>query len=472
MMKRKTVIIGVVLCAVVLVALTLIREHKRELRENQRARENTVKSTVTPTPEPTTGPTTTPAADPTTAPSITAGPKEGEGNGTYHMMFLLNGGTGNIADGEKTHDAPYIFPEALPVKKGYNFTGWYVEDDPDTRYMPGDAYNGNGNTFFYAGWKLIESTDDPDSGLNRITLSGKRDDHVITDRYSYIEYDKFFLLLDKDIDLPGDFGDNVALIIDTLEEELGITYDCTKKLLGVDPSTDEFFKPWKDISFGLKIPIYVGVDREVQYLVPGADACGRYVLLYEYELYSEEFWNSVPEYRDHPFGRYDFILYSDLAHELTHCLVSRYYQCVTWLMSEGPAEYFAELTVKALADVNEDFRKSYERLLPVKSYYVTVKVNAESAEKVIAEDFQSSEFENRDDVYVLGRAFCEFLAENYGNGFMLRYLDGAKERGLRSMFSYTEPRNEPEKHAELLKELFGADLYVRFGKWYVKKKAQ
>ena len=64
----------------------------------------------------------------------------------------------------------------------------------------------------------------PDSTpYKKITLDGVKDHHFIADDFCYIESEKCFIFLDKDIDLPGDFVVNVEAIITEIENQLGIS---------------------------------------------------------------------------------------------------------------------------------------------------------------------------------------------------------------------------------------------------------
>ncbi|MBO4697508.1 MAG: hypothetical protein J5643_09565 [Lachnospiraceae bacterium] len=413
-------------------------------------------------------PTVTDTVTPeTTAVSEIAKPVE---KVTYDVSFNGCYGINTPADAVKVQGEAFIIPEDAPTRKCYTFTGWYVPDEPEKLYLPGDSYTSDCDTEFLASWKLDESTDDPALGTNLISLSGKREDTFVTDKYYYYEGDEFFIYFDKDLKIPGDFCDNIALIMDQLEKETGLSFNCP----GVVPamsSAESFFgkdDPWKNISPGKKVLIYVCADRENACYISSAASNGRYLDLFKCELFSDELWNSVPDYRNNPEWRSDYISYYDVAHELTHTLTSRYLEGTTYITSEGSADYYAERVLSALKERSEDFSKSYQHFTDFnKSTTIAKKITPETAEDIFVTDFSDVDFANRGDEYTFGRMLFEFITERYGETFLKDYLVEAANRGLRSEFTYsTQWAHEPEKHAQLIKDLAGEDVFKEFGKWY------
>ena len=298
-------------------------------------------------------------------------------------------------------------------------------------------------------------------GLKKITLSGNAEDHVLIDGYSYIEGDKFFLLLEKDLDIPGDFADNVAMIIDTLEEKTGLTYGIVEKYEGLDNVKDIYgFDPWESLKFGNKIPIYVMVDREdVGYI---SCASYNYVILFIYELFSEDFWNSIPSYRDNGWRRRDFMDYFCIAHELTHILMLNYTN-LSDIMSEGSADYFAIQTLKALTPKVPEFKTVLDNSYI--DYYIPVEITSENAEEVFLEDFAYIDHADRGAEYALGRHICTYLAETYGDMFMRDYIFAVKDSGFDALMGlYTDA--DRKLLTDTFKKVFGKNVFKKFGKWF------
>ena len=301
------------------------------------------------------------------------------------------------------------------------------------------------------------------NGLTKITLSGNKEDHVITDSYSYIEGDKFFILLDKDVDIPGDFSNNISLIIDTLEKKVGYTFMGCDDLSSFDNTTVSFgFNPWEGLKFGKKVPIFILVDREDATYV--SNACELYAEIYNYELFSLDLWNSVPSYRDNAWRRRDFVDYFTIAHELTHTLTNRYSQ-VSRAMTEGSANYFGMETLKELAQYDEEMARNIETTYLDDE--VGVEVTSKNAEEIFLDDFKTLDTANRGAEYAYGRYICEYLAETYGDSFMHDYLKAVKDSGFKGSYGYYTDK-ERQKLTDVFKKVFGKKVFQKFGKWFEK----
>ncbi|MBO4668969.1 MAG: InlB B-repeat-containing protein [Lachnospiraceae bacterium] len=405
------------------------------------------------------------ALTPTNTPEVTVQVEKA----TYEITFSGNKGKKCPENAVKTEGEAFTIPEGIPERKCYTFAGWFVADDPEKLYLPGDSYTDDRETEFLASWKLDESTDDPKLGTNRISFSGKHEDIFVTDKYYYYEGEKFFVFFDKDLKIPGDLCDNIALVMDQLEEETGLSFDYPEKVPSMSLVRDSFFgedDPWRYIEGGKKVFIYLVADREGAGYISVSGVSGRYITIVMYELFSDELWNSVPDFRDNPWRLADYISYYIFAHELAHTLTSRYHPGLTSIISEGSADYYAERVSRALKDRSEDFQKSYENFEKVqKSTKIAKKITPQTAEDIFLVDFEDVDHANRGDEYTFGRMFFEFVTERYGDSFLKDFLAGAKERRLRSMSS-DPPARETGRHAQLVKDLAGEDVFTEFGKWY------
>ena len=299
----------------------------------------------------------------------------------------------------------------------------------------------------------------------QVSLSGSRDDHLLTDEICCIEGDKFFLIVAAGADIPGDFADNVSLIMDRMEEETGLTFDVDWRLADVDNSTVDYgYNPWEGFDFKDKLPIYIKVDLEDVGYIPCATA--EFVTLYMYELFSEDVWNSVPSYRDNPWRRLDYIDYYTVAHELTHSLTERYAHCGK-ILTEGCADYVAEKVIDSLASVSQDFEGSVEVMYRNFDYMVEDDVTPENAEEIFRNDYSDLSVANRGDEYTLGRMICCFLSDTYGESFLRDYINACRNAG----YSYEQfcgmlEDEDRNKLADVFKETFGDDVFVNFGKYY------
>lgn len=381
----------------------------------------------------------------------------------YTISYNANGGYGAPENQKKVKDVTLTLSTKKPYRKGYEFKGWSTTTHPEKIYAAGETYDNNFGAKFYAIWKKLDAPADPQSGLNKITLSGNHDDYIVTDRYSYVEGEKFFLLLDKDIVLPGDFANNVAMIMDKLEELSGLQFSEGVNWSGVDFSTCRFgYDPWEELNYGVKVPIALFIDREACGYI--SSACEAFASLDLYELYSDEIWNNVPSYAENPWKRQDYVDYKTIAHELTHTLTLRNV-CLTRCLTEGLADYYAEQAMDALAFVSNDF---YQCAQETCYNYIAEALTSENAERIFVEDFRNLSHAQRGDEYVFGRMLGTFLAERYGNDSIHDYFEAILNAGYDvNQYYYSRlTEDDCQNYANLLKSLCGDDVFEQFGAWY------
>lgn len=297
----------------------------------------------------------------------------------------------------------------------------------------------------------------------KITLSGNHDDHFIADELCYYEGEKFFLLIADGADLPGDLANNIALIIDALEEKTGLSFSTSHDLFGFDNSTVNYgYNPWEGFYFGQKIPIFIKVDHKGAGYISCASA--EFANIYARELYSMDVWNSVPNFKNNPASRYDFVDYFEFAHELTHVLTQRH-AILTKIMAEGVADYYGMEVVDSLINVSDEFKKSKD--VTYFDDFVKDQVTEASAEEIFRKDYQDLSHAQRGDEYTLGRLISSFLAETYGDTFLKDYVSALEDAG----FAYEDmvfsiDQDSIDKQTEVFKNLFGDDVFTKFGAYY------
>ena len=297
----------------------------------------------------------------------------------------------------------------------------------------------------------------------KITLSGNHDEHFIADKMCYYEGDKFFLMIDEGVDLPGDLANNIALIIDKIEEKTGLMFKTSDDIMGFDCCTIKYgYNPWDGFNFGHKVPIFICVDRDGAGYISHASA--EHANIYLDELYSMDLWNSLPQSKDYPSSRQDYVNYYVFAHELTHVLTERH-ASLTKIMTEGSADYFAEQVINSLSNVSRDFTMSNSSMMLFNSVKDTV--TAENAEAIFRNDYIDLSTAERGDEYTLGRLICSYLAQSYGDTFMKDYLSVLADNG----FSYTDMVYTHDlvminKQTDLFKKLFGDDTFIKFAAYY------
>ena len=303
---------------------------------------------------------------------------------------------------------------------------------------------------------------DPSKFPPKITLSGNEADHQITTDYCYIEGDKFYLLLDKDLDLPGDFADNVAMIVDTLEEKVGLTFATSKKYVDFrgEPyrvsTTVGCYDPWDEFNFGQKVPIYVVVDHDGKAWVSHSLAGYAYINLLG--LYSDEVCTKLGFSNKYYEG---YVQYDVIAHELTHVLTQRYANLPD-IMTEGSADYYSEETIRSLIPLSESFAKTADHFEFV--YHVDQKVTEKNAESLFYNDFE----DHYDQTYAFGHLLCAYLNETYGASFMRDYITALQNIGYEfGQDGYWEwPQDPDKKRADEFKKLFGDDIFTNYAPYY------
>lgn len=300
-----------------------------------------------------------------------------------------------------------------------------------------------------------------------IVFDGNPDTKIETTDYCYYEGDKYFLLAEKGLVLPGDFANTITLIIDELEKELGMSlctpdYEYSNGIIDNSVSYNGF-NPWAGWCAGTKLPIFLEVDEDDY----GYISCGdsEFLTIIDYDMFSDDIWNSVPSYYENTeWRRTGCIDYATIAHELTHAITGRNCQ-VSEIMTEGIAEYMGRTCIEALKDKSPAIGAYYE-IRYLYDYGVPEPVNADNAEDIFVGDYNEIEYADRGAQYVYGRYLCQFLYENYGDDSFARFCAKVKAMNLDYYYGdYDEA--DIRIMAAVMKELFGEDIFERFGDWCV-----
>ena len=305
------------------------------------------------------------------------------------------------------------------------------------------------------------------TNYEEITLDGNPDSHFVTTDYCYLESEKYYLLMEAGLDLPGDFAANVDMIIDELEKELGMelmTPDYDYSLAGIIDNSIYYdgFNPWFDWKLGTKLPIFLMVDTDFNGWVSCGD--GEFACIVDYGLYSDDGWNEAVPNCPYEIDRPGYIDYSVIAHELTHSITDRCHD-MNSIMTEGIASYMERHIIDVLADQNPAFAVVRDNRY-LYDYGITEAVNAENSERLFIESYEEDGGPQGCAEYVHGRYFCEFLLEQYGEGFLLKYMDEVKKYTFENNYGYFTAE-EKVYLAEAMKSAFGEDIFVRFGDWCV-----
>ena len=301
----------------------------------------------------------------------------------------------------------------------------------------------------------------------KVELNGDRTLSFSFGGYCYIESEKYFLLLDKDITLPGDFVENLDAIIDALEEELGLSsMPLDYKYTGVNDNSIYYdgIDPWAYMELGRKIPILVLADRDAIGRVSGASASQTMLSLLA--LTSDSLWGSKSPLTIKGWEKPDFVDYSEIAHELTHTITSR--NCtVSKIMTEGIADHMMYVVIDKLAATYPSIAETKEKVYRF-DFIIPEVVNAETAERIFLEDFHDQSHGDRGAEYVIGRYLCEYLRERFGREFYRTYNDIIKEKHLDYLYGTYKLENA-QALTDGMKEAFGENIFTEFGNWCVEK---
>lgn len=292
-------------------------------------------------------------------------------------------------------------------------------------------------------------------------LDGNRDHHFLTTDFCYIESEKYVLFLEKNLDIPGDFTNNLDLIIAEIEKQLG---------LSVAPAGFEDHKlgdmksyygsnPWENWRIGPKIAIFVYYNRD------GSSANEANIENYDLvvsmnDLLSDEYWNSTKALREDYERKSHYIRYEDLTSALTKAIVIRNAkQDVPETALRGICEYMSRSVLTALAPGNLSIDVANQRR-NLYLYRIPEAVNADNAETIFENRYSingRSPFAGSVEIY--GWYFYQYLHEKFGEKFFTMYLEKLN-------ISVVDT-----KSTETVKFAYGDDVFTNFGDWCVENHA-
>lgn len=304
--------------------------------------------------------------------------------------------------------------------------------------------------------------------MEKVTLDGVNEHHYISTDYCYLESEKYILFIDKDVDLPGDFAVILDAIIDEIENQLGvpaIPEDREYPYLCNNGIYFNGFDPWSDWGVVSKIPIFLICDRAPEGWISGATADD--VVIVSYDLFSDELWNSIPDFRDNPWRRDEYLDYTEIIHEVTHAVTQRNIS-LPKIMTEGIANYMEIAVVNALAD-------KYPPIAEIKAkkdlydYDVPEAVNASNAEAIFISDYSEVGHADRGAEYTFGKYLFEYLHEQKGDDFFKDiYVKLKAEEINYRRDEYDEATMK--RITGIIKDIYGDDVFTKFGDWCVKNK--
>lgn len=304
----------------------------------------------------------------------------------------------------------------------------------------------------------------------KIQLDGEAEHLFKAFDYSYIESDKYVLLLEKDVRLPGDFVNNLDAIINEIEKQMGLSYVPEGYNVTAVPDMSWHYNntnPWAQWDIGTKIPIFVCADYDDSYV--GSIGNVEYVRITQYDLFSDELWNSV--YKDKPNrDKLGFVDYVEITEDIAKHIAFRYnFNDIPGILPAGIGNYMSYTVLDALSDKYPNIKLANERKYRYDPSIPEV-VNAKNAEEVFMRDYTYDEYDYEGTTYedvtlydaqaLYGRYFCQFLKETYGPDYYKKTSEMMTKYG------------DGKYYATIMKTAFSdEELFTKFGDWCVKNKA-
>lgn len=300
-------------------------------------------------------------------------------------------------------------------------------------------------------------------GYKIVSLTGREEDHFIADDFCYIESDRYYVFMEKDIEIPGNFKQMLDDIVEDLEDATGLMFVLDDDSSNATDVCSVFYgyNPWEGFDTKGKIPLYLVVDRDAQGYVSGAT--GDYVDILDSAMYSMDFWQNNPKYSERLSRREEDLSYRLIAHELTHVLTSSNVT-MNSIMTEGSADYFADVVMNTM---QEKYGEKFCFRDNTYMWEIEQNIDETNAEAVFLEDFVHEENPSASYEYTYGRLICIFLEEKIGKDFLTKYKDALSKYEVKGEYGYfTE--SDQKAFSDAFKDAYGDTVFDDFGKWYAK----
>lgn len=336
------------------------------------------------------------------------------------------------------HDAlMFFFFKFLSETKGsdfatYVYTGEYSDYLMDRKAAAERYKEVFGESVFedYVSWLGSQSVVE----AKELFLDSSQSGYFSADQPYYIEGEGCFVYVEEGINLPYDYVEKADKLIKEITAEMWQTDNLPTYEKSCASITSLFY----GINNNGKLPVCLNVDKEnlgvVSYYV-GPDA-----IIYDYSMMNKE-----PK----------AIEYDTLAHECSHAIMDVFIDTSVMgkIMSEGIAEYYCRKAIDAL-EINTQVSELF--------YNYKTPINSNTAEELFLNDFQEVSFGDRGAEYYYGYWFSKFLAETYGDSFLIDVKNEIQNKGISSGITIADR----EKRVEAFKKTFGDDVFSKFGEWY------
>lgn len=363
----------------------------------------------------------------------------------YHLPTKANKASSEPAwiqrpdswDYTEYHSFLFYFYKYLSETQGINFVSNIFTEEYSDYIMDREAVAKRykevfGESVFrdYITWLKKQSVGKAEA----LSLNPSQSGFFTADKYYYIEGEDCFVYVEAGINMPYDYVETADMIVKELSAEM---WQTDNPLL-----FDESYKSNTGLYYGIsnngKLPISLNVDEDNLGLISYCSWPD--VVIYDYGMKDMDL-NEVKYYV--------------LAHECSHAVVDAGFNSLTMgkIMTEGIAEYFGRKAIDALG-INTYISEQY--------YDYKTPINSNTAEELFLNDFQDVSHADRGAEYYYGYWFTRFLAETYGDSFLV----DMKKANLFAGISNENNIADREKRVEAFKKTFGDDVFSKFGEWY------
>jgi len=274
-------------------------------------------------------------------------------------------------------------------------------------------------------------------GTKMITFSGKRDKAYLSKDYGAYEGEKYILLVDKNVELPGNYADILNDIVDTIEQVSGLSFNTERTNFTQNMvKTYEKETPWEGLKPAGKVIIQLNNSDRDPYTFPAADIYMGYVTLYDRGLYTspnEPVWES-------DYTRIITILINEL-------FTKNYPNLAASDNADEVVEYYV---IEALEEKYPDFKRMVNE------------INYEAFRRDVTEDdaenvwvIKHRNWPSWDERTTFEELFIHFMLDKYGNEFFGSIVSD----------NYADRNLSRRKMADRIIKIYGEDVFAEYIRW-------
>lgn len=276
------------------------------------------------------------------------------------------------------------------------------------------------------------------SEMKEVKFTGKKSDKIVSEEYTYYVGQKYVLLIDKNVELPGNYNTMVDDILDTMERISGLSFTTDRKTFykNMCPTNSGEY-PWDGIKTGNKYIIQLNYKVRSNYF-DGPDCRPGYVIL------TDSGMDTLPGYEVIECD------YHRMMSEMSMALFYNYYpNMASSNNADGVLKYYV---VETLEEKYNDLKRLYNEL-GIEHFKSTI--TAENVEEVWVSShlYYDDWYEEK----AVEELFIHYMLDTYGDKFFTTFL--STDSSLDAMTR--------EQQAALLKEKFGEDVFVKYYEWVV-----